>query len=325
MGWVHSPGTGGGDPRPGPDRVSAGGVAAVNWLDNIRGLWTRLETYSPWEVALELALIWGAVYAITRFVQGTRAAGALKGLLVLLVLLTVVGRVMSGEDTFPRLRYLYDRLLAVVAVGLIVIFAPELRRAAIRIGETPFFRSTPGEIAALVDEVAEACKFLSKARFGAIMVFERQIGLQALTEGATRLNADLSSRLLQTIFYPGSALHDLAVVVRAGRIAAASVQLPLADPAEMPDPRLGSRHRAAVGISRECDAVVVVVSEESGSVRIAERGRLSAPLTIEELRAQLSKRLEAPEARRRRAERGRRGRDPGDSMAGAAAVDGSGE
>lgn len=272
----------------------------MNIFDNIRGLLARLESYSLWEVGLEIALIWGGVYAITRFVQGTRAAGALKGLLVLLVLLTVVGRVVSGEDTFPRLRYLYDRLLAVVAVGLVVIFAPELRRAAIRIGETPFFRSTPGEIARLVDEVADACKFLSKARFGALIVFERQIGLQALIEGAAQMNADLSARLLQTIFYPGTALHDLAVVVRGGKLAAASVQLPLADPAEMPDPSLGSRHRAAVGISRECDAVVVVVSEETGAIRIAERGRLSAPLTIEELKAQLSKRLEAPAARRRR-------------------------
>jgi diadenylate cyclase len=201
-----------------------------------------------------------------------------------------------------------------VAVGLVVIFAPELRRAAIRIGETPFFRSTPGEIARLVDEVADACKYLSKARFGALMVFERQIGLQALIEGATRLNADLSARLLQTIFYPGSALHDLAVVVRGGRIAAASVQLPLADPVEMPDPSLGSRHRAAVGISRECDAVVVIVSEETGAIRIAERGRLSAPLTLDDLKAQLSKRLEAPVARKRRAaEREQRAADPGDS------------
>jgi diadenylate cyclase len=271
------------------------------FLDNLRGLMARLGSYSPWEVVIEIALIWGAVYAITRFVQGTRAAGALKGLLVLLVLLTVVGRIMAGEDSFPRLRYLYDRLLAVVAVGLVVIFAPELRRAAIRIGETPFFRSTPGEIARIVDEVADACKFLAKARFGALIVFERQIGLQAVTEGSTEMNAELSARLLQTIFYPGTALHDLAVVVRGGKIAAASVQLPLADPAEMPDPSLGSRHRAAVGISRECDAVVVVVSEETGAIRIAERGRLSSPLSIEELKAQLSRRLEAPTARRRRA------------------------
>lgn len=297
------------------------------FLDNLRGLWTRLGTYNGWEVLLELAIIWGAVYAITRFVQGTRAAGALKGLLVLLVLLTLVGRILSGEDTFPRLRYLYDRLLAVVAVGLIVIFAPELRRAAIRIGETPFFRSTPGQIAHLVDEVADACKYLSKARFGALMVFERQIGLQAVIEGATKVDAELSSRLLETIFYPGSALHDLAVVVRGGRIAAASVQLPLADPAEMPDPSLGSRHRAAVGISRECDAVVVIVSEETGAIRIAERGRLSSPLSLEDLKAQLSKRLEPPSAQKRRrlGDAGSGGGDgakgdPGDSSAGDAGL-----
>lgn len=256
-------------------------------------LLTRLSSYSPWEVAVEFVLIWIVIYAIIRFVQGTGAAGALKGLLVVLLIVTVASRVASGDDRFDRLSYLADKFLALVAVGLLVIFQPELRRALVRLGEAPFFRGTPPEIAFMVAELAAACKYLSKAKFGGLIVLERQIGLTGLVEEGTTLNAELNAQLLKTIFFPGSALHDLAVVIKGKSIRAAGVQLPLADPADMPDPSLGSRHRAAVGLSKECDALVIVVSEESGRIRLAERGRLSEPMSFdqfpEELKARLTK------------------------------------
>lgn len=261
-------------------------------LFQIESLLARLGTYPVWEVLFELALIWIVVYAVVRFVEGTRAAGALKGLLVVLILATVFIRLVGGTDAFERLTYLFDRFLAVIAVGLVVIFQPELRRALIRLGEAPLFRSSPKEIAIVVEQVVEACAILSKQRFGALVVFEGSIGLEGLVEGGTRLNADVSSRLLQTIFYPGSALHDLAVLIRGSRVAAAAVQLPLADPSEMPDPSFGARHRAAVGLTRECDALVVIVSEETGHIRLAQRGRLSKPMEIDALRAELLGRFE---------------------------------
>jgi diadenylate cyclase len=257
----------------------------------IQSLVERLHTYSWWEVGIELLIIWIVVYAAARFVRGTRAAGALKGLLVLLILVTLVSRVLGGGAAFQRLGLLYDRFVALVAVALVVIFQPELRRALVRLGETPFFRSTPKDIAYIVNEIASAAGYLSKAKFGAIIALERQIGLAGLVEGGTPLNADLSSRLLQTIFFPGSALHDLAVLVKGRTVSAAGVQLPLAEPAEMPDPSLGSRHRAAVGLSKECDAVVVVISEETGSIRLAERGHLTEPLSVDTLRDELETRL----------------------------------
>lgn len=240
---------------------------------------------------MELLFIWVVVYAIVRFVQGTRAAGAIKGVLVVIVSLTVVARFLGQDNTFQRLTFLYDRMLAFVAIGLIVIFQPELRRAVVRLGETSFFRSTPKDIVYIVDEICEAASYLSRSKFGAIMVIERQIGLSGLVEGGSILNAELNSRLLQTIFFPGSALHDLAVIIKGRVIHSAGVQLPLAEPADMPDPSLGSRHRAAVGVSKECDAIVVVVSEETGRVRIAERGRLSQGMSAAELRVELAARL----------------------------------
>lgn len=261
--------------------------------DRLSDLLERIGSYSPLEVAVEVLLIGLVVYAVVRFVEGTRAAGALKGIFFIVVLATVTARVVGGGEVFQRLAFLYDRFLAIVAIGLLIIFQPELRRALIRLGETPFFRATSSDITDAVDAIAEACAYFSKARFGAIMVIEREIGLRATVEGGTVLGAELSSRLLQTIFFPGTALHDLAVVIKGRVIHAAGVQLPLADPSDMPDARLGSRHRAAVGLTKETDALVVVVSEETGEIRIAERGKLSSPMDAEGLRTELLRRLRA--------------------------------
>ncbi len=262
----------------------------MNW-SRIADLLSRLTSYPTWEVLVEFALIWVVVWAVVRWVQGTRAAGALKGLLVVLLVVTVASRVANSGQQFERLSYLFDKFLALVAVGLLVIFQPELRRALVRLGEAPFFRGTPTEIVYMVEQISEACRYLSRAKFGGLIVVERQVGLAGLVEGGTSLNAELSAQLLQTIFFPGSALHDLAVVVKGKTIASAGVQLPLADPQDKPDPSLGSRHRAAVGLSRECDALVVVVSEESGRIRIAERGKLSDPMPPDELPETLTLRL----------------------------------
>lgn len=260
-------------------------------LNRLTELLDRIGTYPLWEVLIEVAIIWAVVFIVFRFVQGTRAAGALKGILVLFIVVSLLARIVSGES-FARIAFLYDRFLGVAAIALIVIFQPELRRAVIRLGETPFFRQTPKDIEFVVDQIADACQYLSKAKFGAIIVIERQVKIDGLTEGGTMLKAELSSRLLQTLFYPGTALHDLAVVIRGRVVHAAGVQLPLAEPQEMPDPSLGSRHRAGVGISKECDALVIMVSEESGQIRMAERGRLSPGFTPGVFRAQLRGRLE---------------------------------
>lgn len=277
----------------------------------------RLGRYPVWEVALEFVLIWLVVFAIMRFVQGTRAAGALKGFLVVLVLVTLASRVLGGTGSFQRLGLLYDRFLALVAIGLIVIFQPELRRALVRLGETPFLRGTPKDIKQVVEEIVTAAGYLARAKFGALIVVERSIGLSGLVEGGTVLNAELSARLLQTIFFPGSALHDLAVVVRGKTVHAAGVQLPLAEPEDMPEQGLGSRHRAAVGLSKECDAVIVVVSEETGTIRIAERGRLTERMNAADLKEELEKRLTFAMRRASRAAGGSAGQDPNEgSIAG---------
>lgn len=253
----------------------------------LEDLLNRLSAYALWEVLIELVIIWIVVYAILRFLQGTRAARALKGLLFVLIVGTLVVRVL-GDDTLGRLAYLYDRFLAVIALALVVIFQPELRRALIRLGETRFFAVTQQGAAKIAAELAPACVFLSKARFGAIIVIERRVGLKSFIEGGTPIDAKLSSALVQTIFHPGSALHDLAVVVRGERIHSAGVQLPMASAADITDQSFGSRHRAAIGVTRESDALVIVVSEETGLIRLAERGALSDPVEPAELEARIA-------------------------------------
>ena len=261
--------------------------------ERLNDLLNRLGSYSWWEVLIEFIIIWLVVYAVLRFVQGTRAARALKGLLFILIVGTLFVRFL-GDDFFSRIAYLYDRMLAVIAIALVVIFQPELRRALIRLGETRLLRSGHEGSAHIAAELAPACAFLSKARFGAIVVIERRVGLKALIEGGTVLNATLSASLIQTIFHPGSALHDLAVVIRGDKVHSAGVQLPMATAAEIKDQSLGSRHRAAVGVTQETDALVVVVSEETGWIRIAERGVLSAPIEPGDLERVILEKLGTP-------------------------------
>ncbi|MFG0305191.1 MAG: diadenylate cyclase [Phycisphaerales bacterium JB040] len=263
----------------------------MNITQRVQDVLSRLGSYPIWEVLVEFAIIWAVVYLAVRFLRGSRAAGALRALLLILVVVTLLVRVLASGDSFGRLVLLWDRVLALVAVALIVIFQPELRRGLIRLGEASFFRNNQTEQAEIAGEIAQACVYLAKARFGAIIVVERVVGLKGLTEGGTVLNAELSARLLQTIFYPGSALHDLAVIVRGKRVHAAGVQLPMASAGDMPDPTFGSRHRAAVGLTSETDALVVVVSEESGYIRFAERGVLSDPIDPADLEISIAQRL----------------------------------
>lgn len=263
----------------------------MNFTQRVQDVLSRLGSYPVWEVLVEFAIIWVVVYLAVRFLRGSRAAGALRALLLILVVATVLVRVLASDDSFDRIAYLFDRFLALVAVALIVIFQPELRRGLIRLGEASFFNNSQTEQAVVAGEIAQACVYLAKARFGAILVVERVVGLKGLTEGGTVLNAELSARLLQTLFYPGSALHDLAVIVRGKRVHAAGVQLPMASAGDMADPSFGSRHRAAVGLSAETDALVVVVSEETGHIRFAERGVLSDPIDPANLEIALAQRL----------------------------------
>ncbi|HAU37557.1 MAG TPA: TIGR00159 family protein [Phycisphaerales bacterium] len=248
----------------------------------------RVSTYNLTVVAVELLLIGLVAWWVLRFLRGTRGARLVKGAAVLLALVYIVIRLLpkTGSLSWERIEFLYGKFLLFTFVAVIVAFQPELRRALIQIGQTRLFRGKHADIEALVEELVDSAMYLARNKIGSLIAVERTVGLAAIMETGTRLDAAVTSNLLNTIFYPGSALHDMGVILSRGRLAAAGCQFPLAESEDV-DPSLGSRHRAALGLAQESDAVVIVVSEESGRISIACEGQLYLGLTGENLREML--------------------------------------
>lgn len=252
-----------------------------------------LSAYSWWSVAIEWLIIGTALYWIGRFLRGTRGARLLRGIGFFLIGLYALVSFLDHLG-LERVAFLYRGFLSIAALAVIVVFQPELRRALMRLGETRLFRGWSGQVGEDIQQLVEAATFCSKRKIGALIAVERDVGLGGIAETATRINADLSAELLETIFWPNSPLHDLGVVISQGKVAFAGVQFPLAEEGTL-ERELGSRHRAAVGLSNESDAVIIVVSEETGDISIAERGVLMRKLTPDALRGMLAELLGASE------------------------------
>jgi len=269
----------------------------------------HVKTYSPIVVVVELLLIGVVVWWITQFLKGTRGARLVKGMALLMaglyVIISLLPRNLGDIDLgWDRLQFLYGRFLFFAFVAAMVAFQPEIRRALIQIGQTRLLTGRRGEVKPLVESLVDSAGYLSRNKIGALVAIERSVGLAAIMETGTTVDATVTSGLLNSIFYPGSALHDMGVIISGKRVAAAGCQFPLAESGDV-DPSLGSRHRAALGLAQECDAVVLVVSEETGRVSLACEGQLYIGLEIESLREMLFSLLATKQAikRRRRAQR----------------------
>ncbi len=236
-----------------------------------------------WKDVVEVLLVGYVFYRILLLWTGTRALQILFGL-VLLVAIHAVARFLG----LSLISYLLSQAFTYGAFALIVVFQPELRNALAQLGRSRvwrfFARMEESEVAG---EIAEAAARLSRARIGGLIAVEQEVGLGEYAETGTHVGADVSAELLTTIFTPYSPLHDGAVVVRGDQIVAAGCILPLTQfPVE--DRSLGTRHRAALGLSEETDAYVVVISEETSQISLAYRGQLSRDLSPEELRGRLA-------------------------------------
>lgn len=258
-------------------------------LDYLSTLW-HSPAYDTGTILIEMLLIGTVVYIVLRFLQGTRGARLLQGLVSLLVFGLLVIKVLADQWELERIQVLMQPFIWTVLFTTLVVFQPELRRGLMRLGETRWRRIRRSEIDRIARPISTACAQLSKNKIGALIAIERDIGLSGLTDQGVRLDARLSPELLNTIFWPGSALHDLGVIVQHGRIAAAGCPFPLGDVEGM-DRSIGSRHRAAIGLSLDSDAVIVVVSEETGSISIAERGQLYRHIPPENLLEELRRHL----------------------------------
>jgi diadenylate cyclase len=269
----------------------------------------RVLTYDLWVVAVELLLIALMVWQVLRFLRGTRGMRLVRGFALLLGMVYIVIRLLPRSFGWERIEFLYGKFLLFAFVAVVVAFQPELRRALIQLGQARFMHPPHRAVEAMVAALVESVSYLARQKTGAIVAIQRTVGLGGLAETGTPIDARLTPSLLNTIFYPATPLHDMGVIVQEGRIVAAGCQFPLVESSEV-DPSLGSRHRAALGLARESDAVVLVVSEETGRVALAVDGQLSIGLEVKDLRELLLSMLLSPAQQQRRKREARKERGP---------------
>jgi len=252
----------------------------------------RVLTY-PWRVVvIELFLIGLVIYWAVDFLEGTRGERLFRGVLFIIIAGVLILKLVVERLEFERLDYLYNGFLIAVLIIAVAAFQPEIRRALIQIGQPKFLISSSQQLAKSAEEIISAVTELSARHVGAIIVIEKRVALGEFIETGLRIDGRVTAELLKTIFQPGTALHDMAVIIRGDRIVAARVQLPLAEAGSIEGIELGSRHRAAIGISTGSDATVIVVSEETGTVSVAEAGKLTRNLTKDQLRKHLTETMD---------------------------------
>ncbi|HEY4668614.1 MAG TPA: diadenylate cyclase CdaA [Tepidiformaceae bacterium] len=239
--------------------------------------------------AIDVLLIAAVIFATLRLLSGTRAMTQLRGALLLVLVAVLAGRLFG----LTVVNFLVENSFSALVIGAAIVFQPEIRRALDRLGRTGlqgWFEHPRYE--EVIDAVVKAAARMSEERHGGLVVLERGTGLQDVIETGIPVDARISPELLAGIFYPNSPLHDMAVVLRENRVVAASCVLPLSSELSEDDRQLGTRHRAAVGITEQTDALSVVVSEETGGISVAVAGRLTHVTDERRLRAVLEWLLE---------------------------------
>jgi diadenylate cyclase len=262
-------------------------IAAPTSPQSSEGL---VESFGAVKMVVEVAIFAALFYVVLRFLWATRGSTLLKGLGVLLGCSVVGVTVLIKVFELDRVAWLVDQLAPSFFVGLIVVFHPEIRRAIVQLGDVRIFRTFFRREVKIVPRLLRALSRLSKERIGALIAIEREASLSDLIENGITIDAELNSYLIESIFYPKSALHDGGVVVRDDRIVAASCLFPLSQDPDL-DKRFGTRHRAALGLAENTDALVLVVSEETGKISTASGGKLDFDLTLEQLEERLHEAL----------------------------------
>ena len=248
----------------------------------------RVAINDWWVVVIELLLIGFVVYWIVDFLEGTRGERLFRSVLFILFAGFLILNLVGERLKFERLQYLYGGFLVVVLIIAAVAFQPEIRRALIRIGQPRFLSGSSQQLIKTIEEIITAATALSATKTGAIIVVENRVALGEVIDTGVKIDARVSAELLKTIFQPGTALHDLAVIIRGDRVIAARVQLPLAEADTIDGVELGSRHRAAIGITSGSDASVIVVSEETGIISLAYSGSLTREISESQMRKHLA-------------------------------------
>ncbi|HEX9446057.1 MAG TPA: diadenylate cyclase CdaA [Candidatus Binatia bacterium] len=246
----------------------------------------EIFTQLRWQDVLDILIIAFIVYRLIGMMRGTRAMQMIIGLVV--ILLVYVGSQVLGLFT---LNWILDNFLGSIILVVIVIFQSDIRRALTQVGTTPLFAGADRiERGQALEEITKAAVSMAGKRIGALIVLEREVGLSDYIAGGTELDARVTGELVESVFLPRSPIHDGALVIRNGRMAAARCFLPLSEDSNL-SKDLGTRHRAAVGLTEGTDAAVVVVSEEQGRISLVVGGRVNQNLDGPELRDALQRLL----------------------------------
>jgi diadenylate cyclase len=235
-----------------------------------------------WRAALEILILTVGIYYCFRFIRGTRGAPVVTGFLVVLLTFVLVSYVLKLEV----LRYLLGAFTAYFVLAVMVIFQPELRRMLAELGNMPLF-ATAHEQRENIEVIIQTAERLAEVRIGALIAVEQSIQLQEAVESGVPVNCEATPEMLEAIFFPNNAIHDGGVIIKGDRIAYAACIFPLTQRQDL-NKSLGTRHRAAIGLTEETDAVVVVNSEETGAISYAYKGQLVRNVTAEDLRAFLT-------------------------------------
>jgi diadenylate cyclase len=247
-------------------------------LGHVAGAWAHLTVIS----VIDILLVAIVIYEFLALIRGTRAALILIGLSIVALAFYV-----SRMGELVTLNWLISRALPYAVFALIVIFVPEIRQALARLGRRMTLARSAAAEADAYDDIALAANLFSQNQTGALIVIQREIGLRTYIESGVALDAQLSYDLLATLFRPSAPLHDGAVIIQGDRVAAAACFLPLSMNPVL-STQLGTRHRAAIGITEETDAISIIVSEETGSISLAVAGAIDRDLTVEQLRERMS-------------------------------------
>ena len=244
---------------------------------------------------IDILVVWFVIYKIILLVRGTKAVQLLKGILII-----VIVKLLSSFFELKTIEWLVDQALTWGFLAFIIIFQPELRRALEQIGRGNIFgrkrNQAEKERMNLIESIEKAVSYMAKRRIGALISIERTTGLDEYIETGIPLDADISEQLLINIFIPNTPLHDGAVIIKDNKIAAAAGYLPLSE-SPLISKSLGTRHRAAMGISEVTDSLTVIVSEETGGISTTMNGKMQQELSLSDLRAYLEKTFEKQESK----------------------------
>jgi diadenylate cyclase len=261
-------------------------------------LWALENLPGSWQNVLDVLLVAFVFFLILQLVRGTRAATLLRGIGIVLVFVWLLSFIFELQ----AFSWLLSRTLTALAVALPVIFQEELRRWLDRVGRMIPLPGADGHTVehheGVIEEISDAARYMSRRRHGALIVLERETGLQEYIESGVEIDALVSSELLQTIFFPNTALHDGAAIIRGDRIIAAACTLPISSARNLPDRQMGLRHRASLGITEISDAVAVVISEETGRISVVVGGRFIRGIDAERLAMILGEYLPEKQASR---------------------------